>query len=69
MLGPTFGAATDIGRTVGAGLRKERITEGDVHAMRRLLPYQNLFYISRSLRALEEGLIDAWGVPRQQQRN
>jgi hypothetical protein len=69
LLGPTFGAANDVGRSAGAIMRKEGMTEGDVHAMRRLLPYQNLFYISRSLRALEEGLIDAMGIPRQRARN
>jgi hypothetical protein len=69
LLGPTFGAAEDIARAASAGLSGKGVTEGDIHAMRRLIPYQNLFYISRSLRAFEEGLIDAWGIPRQRARN
>lgn len=69
LAGPTWGAAEDIARAASAGLSGKGVTEGDIHAMRRLIPYQNLFYISRSLRAFEEGLIDAWGIPRQRARN
>jgi hypothetical protein len=68
LAGPSYGAATDVGKAVYAGFSGE-FKESDVHALRRLMPYQNLFYISRSLRAFEEGMIDAMGVPRTQRRN
>lgn len=69
LFGPSFGAGADVLRVGNAALSGKPVTEGDIHAMRRLMPYQNLFYISRSLRAFEEGLIDAWGIPRTQARN
>lgn len=68
LLGPTYGAGSDIIQTMGSAASGE-LKESDVHAMRRLMPYQNLFYISRALRAFEEGMIDAMGVPRTQRRN
>jgi hypothetical protein len=45
----------------GAALRD--VSQGDVRAMRRLMPYQNLFWISRMLRAGEDQMIEAMGVP------
>lgn len=68
LLGPTYGAGADIIQAIGAASAGE-VRESDIHAMRRLMPYQNLFYISRALRAFEEGMIDAAGVPRTQRRN
>lgn len=43
-LGPTAGFAQDA-FTAGSSLFQEDRTEGDVAAFRRLLPYQNLFYL------------------------
>lgn len=43
-LGPSLGQITDIGLTMRSIFAGEA-TEGDVSAFRRLLPYQNLFYL------------------------
>lgn len=61
--GPTYGAAADVIKAVGAASTRQ-FSEADVHAIRRLAPYQNLFWMSRSLRAFEDGMIDRFGVPR-----
>ena len=55
----TFGPTTDfIGDTlsVSRALSTGEISEGDVRAARRLLPYQNLFYISHLLNEVEKGV-------------
>lgn len=44
-LGPSFGAAQDIFTVSSSLARGEGLTEGDAAALRRLLPYQNLFYV------------------------
>ncbi len=67
MLGPTFGAGQDLVTAFG-GATTGDISQGDVRAMRRLLPYQNLFWISRALRAGEEQMMSGLGVP-QTRRN
>jgi hypothetical protein len=68
LAGPSAGAFADVVQAIGAASSGD-IRESDVHAVRRLLPYQNLFYLSRSLRAFEDGMIDAFGIPRTQRRN
>jgi hypothetical protein len=59
VLGPTGGAIKDIADVVGAAANREQIKESDIRAMRRLLPYQNLFYISWLVRQLEESAAKA----------
>lgn len=62
MLGPSFGAGQDLVTAFG-GATTGDLSQGDIRAMRRLLPYQNLFYLSRALRAGEQGAMEAAGVP------
>ena len=52
-LGPSVGAAETIVRTA-YGTAQGELTDGDIHAARRLLPYQNLFYASWLFDALED---------------
>jgi hypothetical protein len=61
-IGPTFGAGQDLATMVGGAASRD-VSQGDVRAMRRLMPYQNLFWIGRMLRAGEEGVMDPLGVP------
>jgi hypothetical protein len=68
LAGPSAGAFADVVQAIGAASSGE-VRESDVNALRRLMPYQNLFYLSRPLRAFEDGMIDAFGIPRIQRRN
>ena len=66
ILGPTAGL-------VQAGLRitaatKEGFAEGDIRAMRRLIPYQNLFYFRKLLDQVEQDFNEAAGIPRTRRR-
>ena len=57
LLGPTAGKASDYATAIGtgvAGVTGGEITESDIRAVRRLIPYQNLIYIRRVLNQLEE---------------
>lgn len=55
-LGPSFGAGQDIFTVSGSIASGEPLTDGDIAALRRLLPYQNLFYIKSLFDAVERGL-------------
>jgi len=60
LLGPTFGTATDVGDVMGAAADValnpdvDGFSQSDVHKMRKLLPFQNLFYMRQLLDELEE---------------
>jgi len=61
-LGPSAGLASDLSQVLGeAGRGDWKAT--DTHALRRMMPYQNLFYLRQMFDAAEEGLNDAFGVP------
>jgi len=62
MLGPSFGAAQDVMTTLGAAATGD-VSQADIRAVRRLLPYQNLFWLSRALRAGEQGAMSNLGIP------
>jgi len=53
VLGPTFGLGEDAFRVAGAAATGE-LKRSDIRAARRLLPYQNLWYIRGLLNALED---------------
>lgn len=62
LLGPSFGTATDMVQVMSsAGQGDWRAS--DTTALRRLVPYQNLFYLRWLFDQAEEGINDALGVP------
>ncbi|MBY0354267.1 MAG: hypothetical protein K2Q12_00895 [Rickettsiales bacterium] len=67
LLGPTFGTATDLIQATGS-LATADWTAADTQALRRILPYQNLFYTRSLLDAAERGINDTLGV-KQKKRN
>ncbi len=58
-LGPTAGLVQSLVTASGgfsrSALEGEDVLESDIRALRRVLPYQNLFYLSWLFRQLEEG--------------
>jgi len=60
LLGPSFGTVTEIGEVAGAvsqvafNPEVDGFSKSDVHKMRKLLPFQNLFYMRQLLNELEE---------------
>ena len=59
--GPTFGTAESAFRVTGAVVGGDDLKRSDISAMRRLLPYQNLFYLRNNIfdkaeQAIAEGL-------------
>jgi len=52
-LGPSFGTAEDLRKIIYATTAGD-FTKSDVHTVRKMLPYQNLFYIRGLLDKLEE---------------
>jgi hypothetical protein len=62
LLGPTAGKVEGVKQVIGAGMRGDW-TAADTSRLRRLMPFQNLFYIRNLLNELEAGVNDALGVP------
>ncbi len=60
-LGPTAGALGDYGKVIGAAIDGE-FSESDFRALRRSIPFQNLFYYSWLLRRYEKDIQSAVGL-------
>ena len=60
-IGPTAGTVQDIGQSTRAVLQND-LKKTDVRAMRRLLPYQNLFYTRKMLDEAEEAIAQSLGA-------
>lgn len=57
LVGPTAGRIEDLAQVTGA-LATGDISDSDVNAFRKMLPYQNLFYIRQLLNQLEAGIAE-----------
>lgn len=60
VLGPSFGKAENIAQFL-VGI--DEPTEGTVQQARRLLPYQNVFYLRRALDYIDQETADMFGLP------
>ncbi len=63
-LGPSFGMAEDVRQVLGSAFADDW-RESDSRALRRMIPYQNLFYLRWLFDSVEEGVNRELGVPRQ----
>ncbi|MCK5015854.1 MAG: hypothetical protein KAS32_02185, partial [Candidatus Peribacteraceae bacterium] len=61
IFGPTVGTVTDAAVSTRA-LATGDLQKSDIHAMRKMLPMQNLFYWRRLLNSLEEQTAESLGV-------
>lgn len=61
-LGPSFGLAADVQTAFGAALDGEEWSERDTHAIRKLVPYQNLFYLRNALNQVEQSVNESIGA-------
>jgi len=68
LMGPSFGYAGDIGALLQNLANSDGVTEKDIHSLRRLLPYQNMFYIRQLINDMEEEIVKQTGVPRRKRR-
>lgn len=62
LLGPTAGKIESIMKGAGALATPSDWTEGDTKAIRRLLPFQNLFFLRGLLNQAEAGFNNAFGI-------
>ena len=58
LLGPTYGSLINTSTQVANSLSTGDITESDCRAARRLIPYQNLFYVKHGFDAIQEACGD-----------
>ena len=61
LAGPSFGTGAALLDTVRR-LTKGNISAADLHKLRQLLPYNNLFYLTRLVNLLEGKVADAVGA-------
>lgn len=63
-LGPTAGAVEDMARIIRSfgQLGNEEFRASDLHSIRKLIPYQNLFYTRKLLDIAEENAADTLGL-------
>jgi hypothetical protein len=62
--GPTAGTITELGRTI-EDLRRDGVTQKDIHKLRKLMPGQNIFYLRRLINWMEDETGEALGVPQE----
>jgi hypothetical protein len=61
IIGPTFSTLQDGGR-VFASIFDGSYSRGDLSAIRRMLPYQNLYLIRRQIQSAEEEIAERFGL-------
>ncbi len=61
LVGPSLGLASDV-TTVSQNLADGQIKQKDIHAVRKLMPYQNLFWIRKLLDEAETGIGESIGA-------
>ena len=64
VFGPSFGTAETISNVI---LGLDSPTQGTLGQARKLIPYQNVFYLRRGFTAVEEGLGEALGLSERRQ--
>lgn len=62
IFGPTYGAMGDVAQVTGSAFAGEW-RESDTRTLRKLMPYQNLFYLRRLFDDAEEGVNKMFDVP------
>lgn len=68
VFGPTVGTVTDLAQATGAAATRE-FSAADTKAIRRLLPWQNLFYLRGLLDQAEAGINGSLGIPEQRPKH
>ncbi|RLD56786.1 MAG: hypothetical protein DRI97_06730 [Bacteroidetes bacterium] len=69
LLGPAAGYAENSVKLTQNLINSDGVSERDIHSIRRLMPYQNMFYLRRLITELEESVVKSTGVtPRKRRR-
>ena len=63
VLGPSFGLAFDDPRQLAISMARGQWSAKDTHLLRKLLPYQNVFYLRWLFDHLEDDANDAFDIP------
>jgi hypothetical protein len=61
LVGPLAGTVQDAA-SIGRSIATQEVNRGDLKAVRRILPYQNIFYLRRMLDEATEGIGDSLGL-------
>ncbi len=69
LAGAPINYVANAGGVVQNLLNSDGITESDIHSIRRLMPYQNLFYLRKGIDEMEKNAAKATGAkPRRKRR-
>ena len=70
LAGPTAGYIADTGKVMQNMINDDGLTERDIHSIRRLMPYQNMFYLRQGLNMMEKEIATTTGAkPRKRRRS
>jgi hypothetical protein len=64
VFGPSFGTVFDTIIPLIAAASNGEATQSDIHRLRQMLPYQNLFYIRAIFDKAEENINQIFGIPK-----
>ena len=67
LLGPTFGKLSNLTRVTGA-MATGDVNAGDIHALRRAIPWNNMLYWNRALTEVEKNVGSSFGIKQPQPR-
>jgi len=69
LMGPAAGYIGDVGKLSQNLVNSDGITERDIHSIRRLMPYQNMFYLRLGINEIEKNVAKETGAkPRSRKR-
>lgn len=61
LAGPTAGLVNDVGTTISS-IASGEVSQSGTHALRRLIPYQNTFYLKNMFDMVENGINEQLGI-------
>ncbi|RKX22130.1 MAG: hypothetical protein DRP45_11645, partial [Candidatus Zixiibacteriota bacterium] len=70
LMGPAAGYVGDAAKLSQNLINSDGVTERDIHSLRRLMPYQNMFYLRMGINEIEKNVTKATGAkPRKRRRS
>lgn len=67
-MGPTASYVEDAGKIATNLVNGDGVTDRDIHGIRRLMPYQNMFYLRQGLNKMEDEIVKSTGAKKTRRR-
>lgn len=67
--GPTLDAVADLATITRIASPTQKLSAADIHAIRKIMPLQNLFYLRTLIDKVEEGINNSMNIPQRRPRH